>query len=277
MSRFRILPYKQGSRSAKALADALGGKVLRLQGSTFKPKADDVLINWGNGSPFGPPSFECFNWFGLSQCTDKLKFFNKMAAGGETGAGLKDILPPFWTNSEDIPDEAFPVVCRTVLSGHSGAGIVIARTPEEVVPAQLYTGYIKKKDEYRVHCGKRQWVPHNDYTGEPMPIGVFRDNPHEVISLQRKARRLDCETPNWEVRNHSNGFVYVRDQVVPPASVIDVATKAFEASGLDFGAVDVIYNDKKQKAYVLEINTAPGLEGQTVTDYANFFKETTNG
>jgi D-alanine-D-alanine ligase-like ATP-grasp enzyme len=42
---------------------------------------------------------------------------------------------------------------------------------------------------------------------------------------------------------------------------------------LDFGAVDVIWNEKQQRAYVLEVNTAPGLEGQTVDDYARGIKE----
>jgi D-alanine-D-alanine ligase-like ATP-grasp enzyme len=42
-------------------------------------------------------------------------------------------------------------------------------------------------------------------------------------------------------------------------------------TGLDFGAVDVIWNAQKEKPYVLEINTAPGLEGQTIADYAAFF------
>ena len=41
--------------------------------------------------------------------------------------------------------------------------------------------------------------------------------------------------------------------------------------GLDFGAVDVIWNEHESKAYVLEINTAPGLEGSTVEDYKEFF------
>ena len=161
-------------------------------------------------------------------------------------------LPDFWTNQEDIPDNAFPVVCRTVLAGHSGDGIVIARTRGELAAASLYVKYVKKQDEYRVHVGRG---------AEPV-----------VIAVQRKARRLGHENPNWEVRNHDNGFVYARDGFVAPTAVIDAAKEAFTVSGLDFGAVDVIYNHQQARAYVLEINTAPGLEGQTVADYVVFFK-----
>lgn len=249
--RIRILPYKQGSKSAKALADALGGKVLKLVGSKFRPRAGDICINWGSTQEYKPEYLRYEGFYNLpcnvKAASNKLKFFQLMK---EDNA---EIIPEFWTNPDDIPDEAFPVVCRTVLAGHSGAGIVIADDRGGLVVAPLYTKYIKKKDEYRVHCGKQ---------GEEFV----------VISLQRKARREGFEEPNWQVRNHSNGFVFVRGDVNPPAPVIESAFQALRATGLDFGAVDVIWNDKSKRAYVLEINTAPGLEGQTVQDYANFFR-----
>ena len=45
MGRIRILPYRQGSKSAKALAEALGGKVLKLENSSFIPREGDLIIN----------------------------------------------------------------------------------------------------------------------------------------------------------------------------------------------------------------------------------------
>ena len=51
--------------------------------------------------------------------------------------------------------------------------------------------------------------------------------------------------------------------------LVKQAVLACTISRLDFGAVDVIYNTHQNKYYVLEVNTAPGLEGQTVTIYAN--------
>ena len=50
------------------------------------------------------------------------------------------------------------------------------------------------------------------------------------------------------------------------------ALAAMVASGLDFGAVDVIWNSRRLEAYVLEINSAPGLQGQTVENYAAAFR-----
>lgn len=270
-ARIRILPYRQGSKSAKALAEALGGKVLKLEGSKFTATGGDLIVNWGCSNEGIHAGIAIAKWLWESELTylnaaklirhasNKLNFFKMMREGG-----YNDIIPQWWTSKDDIPDDCFPVVCRTVLAGHSGEGIVIANTRDDLVDAPLYVQYKKKKDEYRVHLGKS---PAEIVTGT-------EGNPYVInsIAIQRKARRTDCENPNWQVRNHANGFVFVRNDVNPPSCVVNVARKALEVSGLDFGAVDVIYNEHEDKSYVLEINTAPGLEGQTVVDYANFFK-----
>lgn len=252
--RYRILPYKQGSRSAKALSEALGGKVLKLQGSKYKSKDDDIIINWGNGSindqmMYGDSAEVLNDPDLLYNVTNKLNFFNMMSVDNS------DIIPEFWTNKEDITDDKFPIVCRTILNGHSGAGIVIADCRDDLVEAPLYVRYVKKKEEYRIHVGRRLETV-------------------QVISSQRKARKTDVPDGlvNWQVRNHSNGFVFVRSGINPPSSVIEAARRSLSASELDFGAVDVGWNETTGKATVYEINTAPGLEGQTVTDYVKFFK-----
>jgi glutathione synthase/RimK-type ligase-like ATP-grasp enzyme len=86
------------------------------------------------------------------------------------------------------------------------------------------------------------------------------------------------EDVNWQVRNHHNGFVFTRSGFDTPEAVSKAAMDAMRILGLDFGAVDVVYNSRENRAYVLEVNTAPGLEGSTVDDYANYFVgRTTNG
>jgi glutathione synthase/RimK-type ligase-like ATP-grasp enzyme len=244
---YKVFPYKQGSRSAHALANALGGRVLRRRGSTYRQRPQDLIINWGAGSPFRngrilnePARIEA--------ASNKLTCFRALQNAGVN-------IPPFWTRQQDIPDDAFPVVCRTLLTASEGRGIVIANNRRELVNAPLYTKYIKKQDEYRIHVG-RDHLPY----GNPV-----------VISQQRKARRNGQEA-NFQVRNLANGFVFVRDGVNPPRDVVEQAKAALVASGLQFGAVDVIYNRRQGRAYVLEINTAPGLEGRTIEDYANAFR-----
>ena len=237
----KIYPYKQGSRSARALADALGGRVLRLQGSTYRYDARNLHINWGN-SQNSPYQGILNSAMYVSQASNKLSAFERMRIEGVQ-------IPEFWTRIEDIPDDAFPIVCRTILNGHSGRGIVIADNRDALVPAPLYVKYMKKRDEYRIHVGR---------------MGI--------IAIQRKAIPNGTEPIDTRIRNHHNGYVFVRNNVEPPVQVLEQASRAIDALGLDFGAVDIIYNNHYQRATVLEVNTAPGLEGQTIEDYANYFR-----
>lgn len=259
--RVRVLPYKQGSRGAKALANSLGGRVLKLEGSKFVPRFSDLIINWGN-SALADRATVNRDGTKLERATNKLLFFKHLKGKGLT--------PDFWTNREEIPDEAFPIVCRTTLTGHSGAGIVIADTRSDLVNAPLYTQYVKKQDEYRVHVG-RVW--HDYGVGTAVAIGVQGEYTTKIIGVQQKKRRLDHPNPNWKVRNHQNGFIYARDNINPPQAVLDAAKETLALLDIDFGAVDVLWNEHQSKAFVLEINTAPGLEGETVNDYKTYFQE----
>jgi glutathione synthase/RimK-type ligase-like ATP-grasp enzyme len=114
----------------------------------------------------------------------------------------------------------------------------------------LYVEYIKKKEEYRVHVA----------------FG-------HIIDVQRKGRNRDVpdEDVNWQVRNHGNGFIYMRGGVDIPDCCRSLALAAVESLGLDFGAVDVIWNEHEDRWYVLEVNTAPGLSGTTLEKYADAF------
>jgi carbamoylphosphate synthase large subunit len=244
----KVYPYRAGSRGAKVLADELEARILRREKSRYVRREDDLIINWGaSDCPYAgrgvanqPDSIEL--------ASNKLKCFNLMKEMGVS-------VPDFWTKKEDIPDDAFPVMCRTKLQAHSGEGIVVAENRGQLVNAPLYTRYIKKKDEYRVHVVRKP------------------GKGTSIIVTQRKAKRNNAVDRNFMVRNLANGFVYLIDDGMVPGVVHDEAIKALECSGLAFGAVDIIYNAHQGKAYVLEINTAPGLEERTARAYAETFRE----
>ncbi len=229
------------SRSARKLARALKGQ--RYKSGDEIPFGRTV-INWGDSecrlnSCLNPGSV-------VKDATNKRRCFEVLSAAGVP-------VPRFATGRGTVTWSG-PTVVRHKLTGHSGEGIEIVERKEDLPDAPLYVEYIKKQDEYRIHVGRFDEIT-------------------RVIAEQRKARRLDVplEHVNWKVRNHCNGFVFVRETCDVPDSVRQAACRSVEALGLDFGAVDVIYNGKEKKAYVLEINTAPGLEGQTIQDYADFF------
>lgn len=236
-----MFPYRQGSKSAAALAEGLGGRVLKVENSAFEATSNDIIINWGSSKcPHTVPRV-------LNQVDRVARAGNKLTAFVALQAENVSI-PRFAPAKSHVAWEGLTVV-RHKLTGHSGEGIELSDAGS-LPDAPLYVKYIKKEHEFRVHV-----------------IG------NTVVAVQRKARNKAVDNPNWQVRNHANGFIFVRTGFDTPSEVLGQSRAALAALGLDFGAVDVIWNDNEKRAYVLEVNTAPGLEGQTIEDYVNGFRE----
>lgn len=253
--RVRIASHNNGNGSralAEALSERLGQRVmlLRRNGSSFVPRPDDVIINWGKSTGYGPGACRVINSPDkVAVAQDKLRSLRVMQGEGVT-------VPPFTTDPSGTGDWD-TVVVRHLLRASSSRGLEIwERSSGQPLPqAPLYTKYIKKKAEYRVHV---------------LMEGQVEDSVAcRVIDFAQKKRRADAEEVNTKVRSHDNGWVFCREDVTPPDKVLSEAMLAVMALGLDFGAVDVIYNEHYDQAYVLEVNTAPGLEGTTVQRYAD--------
>lgn len=244
----KIYPYKPGSVSAKALAEGIGIKRLKHQGSRWRQRAGDKVINWGCGSAL--PYTNVINApEAVSKASNKRLSFEVMAEAGVS-------IPRFTTDAAEALGWGTDIVCRHKLTGHSGEGIEIVEAGGEVPAAPLYVEYIKKQQEYRVH------------------VGLMPDTPYQIIDQQRKARNRAVEDGdvNWKIRNHSNGFIFMREGVDLGPVALATAGNAIEALGLNFGAVDLIYNEHRDAYYVLEVNTAPGLTGTTLERYIEWFE-----
>lgn len=251
-----IYPYMKGSASVKSLNTALKSKIIKLEGSKFKPSANKTLINWGSSSL--PAEYSVCKVINRPEsvaiCSNKLTFFNHMSSSDVRIPDFTDQADEVLTDNYDRSPSKVTWVSRGKLQGHSAEGLELIHGGEQDIPeAKLYVRYVPKKQEYRVH--------------------VFDG---EVLDVQRKARNTEVpdDQVNWQVRNHQNGFIFARNEDhTPPQDVLDQSVKAVNHCGLDFGAVDVIWNDKESQAYVLEINTAPGLTGSTLESYVNAIRE----
>lgn len=253
--RYMIYSWNQGE-SSKALAQALGTRRIRHHRSNYHARRGDALINWGATAmhlparlPWGdipvlnPPG-------AVALVSNKLAFFRHFK---DTG-----LVPQFWDNRVGVLNYLNTdngrdrlVVARTVLNGHAGAGIRLVRPGDELPPAQLYTKYHKKDHEYRVHM----------FSGR-------------CIFVQRKARKIDVpdDQVNWQIRNHENGFIFAHKNLNVPEEVLQVARNAAaHLPLLDFGAYDIIYSAATKTALLLEVNSAPGMEGTTLEKYKEAF------
>jgi D-alanine-D-alanine ligase-like ATP-grasp enzyme len=171
---------------------------------------------------------------------DKVRQFSSFHQAGVSA-------PSYATNVAAAKQlDAKQVVIRALVDSSEGRGITIVNRDELVQQAPLYTAYIPKKKEFRVH--------------------VFNS---KVIDVQEKRkRRIEGEQREFQVRNTANGYVFCRDNVNPPVDCADVALSAVRALGRTYGAVDIIWNEKQNKSFVLEVNSRPGMQGTTVKKYA---------
>lgn len=244
-----IFPYKLGSKSAKALAQALHTKCVRKNG-TYKYKNHHLIVNWGaSAAPltWNKHGIKVLNhWSKVAISHNKLTALNKLKAQHvNTVEFTTDMnLAKTWINDGHI------VMCRTQLTNHSGFGIVVAQNVNQLVHAPLYTKYVKGS-EYRIHVFKR-------------------NNEYVIFDIQQKRKQTDFDGDiSPLIRSHHRGYVFCRDNIDCPNLVKTEAIKALQALELDFGGVDIKYNKYHNKAYVLEVNSSVGMEGQTLANYTN--------
>ena len=139
------------------------------------------------------------------------------------------------------------MVIRQLTRASEGKGIVIAETPEQIISAPVYTLYKKKKKEFRVH--------------------IFKDKVVAVLEKRKKKEFAGNEEP--KIRNTANGYVFCSENVEEPEGLRELALKASKVTQSDFKGVDIGWNEKKQELFVIEVNSAPGIEGSNVEKYVN--------
>lgn len=254
MSNLRIYPYKMGSESAKELSTLLNAKRVRDAGR-YTPKRGQTIINWGNGR--APSWADTASSRGVrflnspsavSVAGNKLRTFQALQAAGVA-------IPEFTTNiskAKEWLDAGERVVERHNLRGSSGEGIRIVSLDDEdtegsLTSAPLYTKFIEKTAEYRVH--------------------IFNGEMIDFVQKKRVSSERRDDSFNPYISSMEHGWVFTRTDVPEVPSAIRIAKQAVSALGLDFGAVDIMFYEGR--SYVLEVNTAPGLAGTTLVKYGN--------
>ncbi len=244
-----VYAYNNASQSLQELRGFFGNtmRVIRHRNSAFKGSPDKVVINWG--SSYLPPEVKLCQVINNNEAVKlaKNKIDTFKALDGKVNL-------PDWTEDPDVAEGWFKdglvVLARSLVEGRGGEGITIfdpVAEPEDEICNErfkLFTKYVPKIYEFRAH--------------------VFRDNPFLV---QKKV------LPNGKgayprIRSHDNGFVFSANNVPIQDDALRQAVSAVAGLGLDFGAVDIIYNRHRDKSYVLEVNTAPGITNSSVVSYA---------
>ena len=229
--RIRVQSHKP-SNSAKALAEHLQIPRLSTSSSRFVGRPSDIIVNWGN-----------VNTVHNSHYLNPLQAVKNAANKVTTFKQLQEASIPVPTvhYSKSTLEADKTYFARTNLFGHSGDGIEVG-IPTELPEAQLYTEFIKKKHEYRA---------------------IVVDD--EVVDLKKKLKKRDFEGDRSPyVWNVANGYIFARNDIEFPPTLPQLAIDATKALNLSYGAVDII-QDRNGNLYVLEINTAFGMTGETIS------------
>lgn len=240
-----------GSGFAKAISQGLrdlGVKTLRVSVQRARQlEAQGNMIRTRKGNLIARKDPRKF-FYVTPQTKDKIAQFNAFKEHNVAS-------PAFTTDPKSVSSlDAKTVFARTLVNSTSGKGIVEFNVEDTPIPPQapLYTAYIPKKAEYRVH--------------------VFNG---QVIDVQQKKKKrgFNAEDRDTRIRNLENGYVYTRENIEEPADLRGLAVQAVTAVGYQYGAVDIIYNQKQNKCFCLEVNSRPGLMGTTLQKYVNALKE----
>lgn len=249
LARIFIRPPTRASEGAQTLNTSLG-ELAKLSRRSPVPRQYRMVINWGNTSELEvyPPIQVLNRPEHVALAINKIAAFQKLRENGVR-------VPEFTTIKPDAVDSLW--FARTNLRGSGGDGIIAIRQGDIVPTAPLYVKYIPKVKEYRLHVTKGR-----------------------VIFAQEKKRKSNNQQTADQklIRNHANGWVFCpADLVGVSEDIRNAAVASCAALGLDFGAVDLVVGKRDSLPYILEVNTAPGLQSPGLIEaYSRAFKEYLN-
>lgn len=220
----------KGSQSAKRVAQALSEKLGYKVFRTTKVLTKTKQVSYGQGVD----KIAQYKWFEANNIP-ALEFTTDVDTATQ------------WVDDGQV------VFGRKLLTASCGKGIVVLDGNKdggilgaEFLNIPVFTKYKKKKREFRVH--------------------VFRD---AVVRVVEKKLRSGWDGPREsKIRNLANGFVFCSCEN-EPEGIRELAVMAGKVVSSDFKGVDIGYNEKLGELFVIEVNSAPGIEGQNVQAYVN--------
>lgn len=254
-----ILKRHGPSNGGRALARELGIRMMRLEGSRFRPRPGDRIINWGSSEIDGfDDDVYLNNPNALRRTRNKIDQYQAFEwSGVPTVEWTEDAL-----RAQDWIEQDERVLVRTMLRGSQGRGIT-AHSAEGTAWTCPWREH--EAGTYVKVFGRN-----------PLNVQEFRLHVvnGQVIDRQQKRKRRDDDDElraNPYIRSHANGWVFCREGIECYDELDQAAKDAVEALGLDFGAVDCA-RCSDGRVCVYEVNTAPGLEGTTLQSYARAFR-----
>lgn len=273
-----LFSYNTSSKGVKAIKEALDDlhvsaarlgnsspAIVKIRTGSGAFAGKRVIAHWGNTEALSARR-DVFQLNNVNKTTyiNKRAFFEWGAGASFSGYLVKPLFSHEqavnYVNAHPSIEDSPVLVERRILDGHSGEGISLIRHVNQIDPsARLWTVYKKKAEEWRIHFFK----------GADNKLHLYC----QKKLLKNGIPAAQTAESRFKVRNFVNGWVYSPNRLNAPTKVIVAAVNIAGYSNLDFGAVDIIFNAGSAKAFILEVNTAPGAVGSTAKWYADRFSD----
>jgi glutathione synthase/RimK-type ligase-like ATP-grasp enzyme len=220
----------------------------------FKSATDGIIIRYGNVRTVNRkgftanPKYEINTIEAINNARNKFKSLQMMEEGGCRVPKATEDVPVIGNGQRTI------WFARKKYH-HKGLDIVVCKTNRELEQAktdgaEYFVQYVPIGKEYRYH--------------------VFGDKILQACIKFKEAGNGGVGADTDIIRNLDHGWKFAEIEPQPKAS--EYAIKACRALGLHFGAVDIIEEQGHTLLYVLEVNTAAGLDNKRLEAYIKAFK-----
>lgn len=214
-----------------------------LDSDSDMPPRESIILNWGISKM---PQWDVDEW-DISWINDWQNIKNSSNKICMLHKFTKQHIPTLcWAQHNNEVFWSGDTVVRHQIYGHSGNGIEIVKEGNPLPEAKLYTRLEKFEVEQRYF--------------------VVSDKVVDVVQKKRmgKAKR-EALGINLDpiIKSRKHGWIFAHNDIVEPIGALNyLAVKAIESIGLDFGVVDIAFNDVDNPK-VIEVNSAPGLRSKT--------------
>lgn len=250
-----VYMYRKRANMGKNYASSVLAKELGITNfidpkSIQSPPSGSIIINWGVS--IWPQSWIINDetiWinapFAVGYSSNKIHMLQ--------GFDTYDVPTVYWEIHKESVVWPGDTIVRHQIKGHSGDGIEIINEGDNLPDAPLYT----KLEKFEVE--QRYFVVGNRV------VDVVQKK--RMGKAKREALGIKLH-PTIKSRKH--GWIFAHNDIIPPTQeCINAAINAMEAVGLNFGVVDIAFNDSSNPV-VIETNSAPGLRSKTtITKLAN--------
>ena len=263
---------------------------------TGMQSVDDIIIGWGtktsenvnlgNAKTLNHPN-------AIRKNRNKFSALEMLKADRELTSNIAKFLPSGTVSRAlDREEVSLPLIGRTNYhQGGKGLWTCLTKTHVERAisdGAQYFQEYIDIKTEYRLHVFGGKVIYAVKKVENPTEAGWMAQRKEKVLDYARK-NNVDINGPTLDyvltrlvkeavlpdriVRSNKRGWKFSNVVITSlPAALKNAAIKSVETVGLDFGAVDCAMS-AGDHPFIIEVNTAPGLQGTSFDKYIAAFRE----